>query len=77
MTQDLNVTPSALLHNLKHNKALHRSNIVLKVESQPSTYVVADERLVLERIDGNFLKARLRYGYMDAIDVPRSEFHEK
>lgn len=70
LTQDLNVTPSALLHNLKHNKALHRSNIVLKVESQPSPYVAADERLVLERIDGNFLKARLRYGYMDAIDVP-------
>ena len=70
LTQDLNVVPSALLHNLKHNKALHRTNILLKVESQHTPFVEPDDRLVLERIDQRFLKARLRYGYMDTIDVP-------
>ena len=70
LTQDLNVTPSALLHNLKHNKALHQTNIVLKVESQSTPYVDPQDRLVLERIDGHFLRARLHYGYMDTIDVP-------
>ncbi len=70
LTQDLNVAPSALLHNLKHNKALHRTNILLKVESQSRPYIAADERLELERVDERFLKARLRYGYMDSIDVP-------
>ncbi|WP_028056216.1 potassium transporter Kup [Sphingobium bisphenolivorans] len=70
LTQDLNVAPSALLHNLKHNKALHQNNIMLKVESQPTPYVDPDDRLVLERMDDHFLKACLRYGYMDSIDVP-------
>ena len=70
LTQDLDVVPSALLHNLKHNKALHRTNILLKVESQSTPYVEPDDRLVLERIDDRFLKACLRYGYMDTIDVP-------
>ena len=70
LTQDLNVAPSALLHNLKHNKALHQTNIVLKVESQSTPYVDPQDRLVLERIDGHFLRARLHYGYMDTIDVP-------
>lgn len=70
LTQDLNVVPSALLHNLKHNKVLHRTNILLKVESQQTPYVEPDDRLVLERIDERFLKVRLLYGYMDAIDVP-------
>lgn len=70
LTQDLTVVPSALLHNLKHNKALHRTNVLLKVESQHTPYVEPAERLVLERIDDRFLKASLRYGYMDAIDVP-------
>ena len=70
LTQDFNVVPSALLHNLKHNKALHRTNILLKVEGQSTPYVEPDDRLVLERIDERFLKARLRYGYMDTIDVP-------
>lgn len=70
LTQDLDMMPSALLHNLKHNKALHRTNVLLKVETQPTPHIAPDERLTLERIDDRFLKARLRYGYMDAIDVP-------
>ena len=70
LTQDLEVVPSALLHNLKHNKALHRTNILLQVITQPTPYVAPDDRLLLERIDDRFIKARLRYGYMDKIDVP-------
>jgi KUP system potassium uptake protein len=70
LTQDLDLAPSALLHNLKHNKSLHRHNILLKVESQPTPFVAPPDRLVLERIDDRFCKARLRYGYMDSIDVP-------
>ena len=70
LTQDLETAPSALLHNLKHNKTLHRANILLKVEQQQSPYVPDSERLWLERIDDHFSKAMLRYGYMDSIDVP-------
>jgi KUP system potassium uptake protein len=70
LTQDLDVAPSALLHNLKHNKTLHRHNILLKVESQATPYVAPGDRLTLERINDRFCKARLRYGYMDSIDVP-------
>ena len=70
LTQDLEMMPSALLHNLKHNKALHRTNVLLKVETQSKPHIAPDERLSLERVDDRFLKARLRYGYMDAIDVP-------
>jgi KUP system potassium uptake protein len=70
LTQDLAVAPSALLHNLKHNKSLHRHNILLKVESQATPFVAPEERLVLARLDDRFCTARLRYGYMDGIDVP-------
>ncbi|KPL68580.1 potassium transport protein Kup [Erythrobacter sp. SG61-1L] len=70
LTQDLDVAPSALLHNLKHNKALHRANIMLKVEPQQTPHVPAGERLSLERIDDNFARATLRTGYMDPVDVP-------
>ena len=70
LTQDLDVAPAALLHNLKHNKALHRLNILLKVEHQTLPFVPPGERLFLDPIDDYFLKARLRYGYMDTIDVP-------
>jgi KUP system potassium uptake protein len=70
LAQDLNVAPSALMHNLKHNQALHRSNIILKVESVSTPYVANERRLELERLDESFIKARLVYGYMDTINVP-------
>ena len=70
LTQDPEVAPSALLHNLKHNKALHRTNILLVVDTQSTPNVAPEDRLVMERISEHFLKARLRYGYMDKTDVP-------
>ncbi|MCH7627788.1 MAG: potassium transporter Kup [Proteobacteria bacterium] len=70
LTQDLTVAPSALLHNLKHNKALHRTNVLLKVETLPTPWVAPEQRLLTERVSDHFLKARLRYGYMDTVDVP-------
>lgn len=70
LTQDLDLAPSALLHNLKHNKALHRANILLKVQTLPRPWVAPEDRLTIERLDERFLKARLCYGYMDTVDVP-------
>jgi KUP system potassium uptake protein len=70
LTQDPEVAPSALLHNLKHNKALHRTNVLLTVATESTPYVPPEERLSLQPVDGHFIKARLRYGYMDRVDVP-------
>ena len=70
LTQDLDNAPSALLHNLKHNKILHRTNILLKVEQQAVPFVSVDQRLSLTRIDDRFVRATLQYGYIDQIDVP-------
>nr|WP_221773523.1 potassium transporter Kup [Novosphingobium piscinae] len=70
LTQDLALAPAALLHNLKHNKALHDRSVLLKVETLPQPWVEPGQRLELEPLDERFLRARLRYGYMDAIDVP-------
>ncbi len=70
MTQDASVAPSALLHNLKHNKALHATNVLLTVVTEPKPYVASEERLSIERIDEHFVTAQLCYGYMDRVDVP-------
>ena len=70
LAADLDVAPSALLHNLKHNKVLHRTNILLKVANAEAPHLAPGERLRLERLDERFTRAWLTYGYMDAIDVP-------
>ena len=70
LTQNPEVAPSALLHNLKHNKALHRSNVLLSVTTEPRPHVPPEERLRVEPINDRFSRASLRYGYMDAVHVP-------
>lgn len=70
LTEDTSEAPSALLHNIKHNKVLHRFNLVLKIETRPTPHVAPEDRLTTERVDDRFATATLRYGYMDRIDVP-------
>ena len=40
------------------------------MDTQSTPNVAPEDRLVLERISEHFMKARLRYGYMDNTDVP-------
>ncbi len=70
LTSDPEAAPPALLHNLKHNKILHRANIILKVNIITRPRVTTEERLALSRIDDNFTRATLSYGYMETPDVP-------
>ena len=70
LTQDQDHAPSALLHNLKHNKVLHARNILLTVTTAPDPHVPPADRLEQRPLVGGFVAARLTYGYMDRIDVP-------
>lgn len=63
------LTPPALLHNLKHNKVLHRHNFVTSVRTLQRPYCEAGERLMIERVDDNFTRLELRYGFMETPDV--------
>ena len=74
MTSDEAGTPSALLHNLKHNKVLHERNVILRVESLDVPYADASERVSIEDLGGSFWKLRLRYGFAEDANVPRALF---
>jgi len=63
-------TPGALLHNLKHNKVLHRQNLIVTVKTADRPVVPPDERRQIERIDDNFSTVILKYGFMESPDVP-------
>jgi KUP system potassium uptake protein len=70
LTSDPEIVPVALLHNLKHNRVLHRTNIILNVSTATQPYVEPLERLTVARLDDNFACATLHYGYMEAADIP-------
>ncbi|MDG2005249.1 MAG: potassium transporter Kup [Novosphingobium sp.] len=62
--------PSALLHNIKHNKVIHERVVVLTVDVQEVPYVEAHERYHIEQLGEGFFRLTLRYGFMEETDVP-------
>ena len=69
LTAHAELTPHALLHNLKHNHVLHRDNFITTVRTLQKPYCEPDERLKITRIDDNFSTIELRYGFMEQPDV--------
>lgn len=72
LTAEPDMAPPALLHNLKHNRVLHRQNFIVTVSVAPVPEVPESERLALERIDERFVKIVLTFGYMDDLNVPKA-----
>ncbi|HET9768341.1 MAG TPA: potassium transporter Kup [Thermoanaerobaculia bacterium] len=62
--------PPALLHNLKHNRVLHETVIILTVETQEIPRVSSADRLEVVPLDHGFYRVILRYGFMEEPDVP-------
>ncbi|MEO6299006.1 MAG: KUP/HAK/KT family potassium transporter, partial [Paracoccaceae bacterium] len=72
LTQDPSIAPSALLHNLKHNRVLHSQNFIVTVAVAPTPTVSDANRISLERLSDNFLRVILNFGYMETPNVPRA-----
>ena len=64
-------TPTALLHNLKHNKVLHEQNIFLTVHYHEVPYVHADRRRTIRDLGNACWHIGLNYGFKDDPNVPR------
>jgi KUP system potassium uptake protein len=62
-------TPIALLHNLKHNKVLHKRVVFLTVVIEEDSHVAPAERLEVEQLDSGFWRVWARYGFMEEPDV--------
>jgi KUP system potassium uptake protein len=63
-------TPSALLHNIKHNKVLHDRVVVLTVSIADVPYVDEVDRTEVKDLGDGFYRVVLRYGFMEETDVP-------
>ncbi|HEY7844730.1 MAG TPA: potassium transporter Kup [Bradyrhizobium sp.] len=72
LTSDPNFAPTALLHNLKHNKVLHEHNVVLTIETAQTPRVSLADRVRMETVSDKFAKVRLRFGFMETPNVPKA-----
>jgi KUP system potassium uptake protein len=72
LTSDPDFAPTALLHNLKHNKVLHEHNVILTVVTADTPRVADAERVHMTQVSQHFSKIALNFGYMEAPNVPRA-----
>ena len=72
LTSDPDFAPTALLHNLKHNKVLHEHNVILTIITADTPRVGEDERVQITRLTKNFARVSLKFGYMEQPNVPKA-----
>ncbi|QDM40621.1 potassium transporter Kup [Altererythrobacter sp. TH136] len=70
MTSTGQGTPSALLHNLKHNKVLHERVVILTVKIRDVPFVAEAEKIQVEDISDGLFRVALNYGFMEETDIP-------
>ena len=72
MTRDLKHVPVALLHALKHYKALHQRVVMMQVETEDVPHVPEDQRLDIQEIGKGFYTILIHYGFMDQPNIVRA-----
>lgn len=72
LTSDPDMTPVALMHNLKHNKVLHERNVILTVRTAETPRVSEDDRVKIEKVNDDLKKVTITYGFMESPNIPKA-----
>jgi KUP system potassium uptake protein len=72
LTSDPASAPTALLHNLKHNKVLHEQNVVLTIVTADIPRVTEEARVAITPVSAHFTRVALKFGYMETPNVPKA-----
>jgi KUP system potassium uptake protein len=72
LTSQPDFAPTALLHNLKHNKVLHEHNVILTIVTTDTPRVADDERVKITVLSPHFSLVALKFGYMESPNVPKA-----
>jgi KUP system potassium uptake protein len=70
MQTDPLYAPSALMHNLKHNRVLHDILVFVTVETTDEPRVSREQRVSAKRLPLGAWLVEARFGYMEQPDVP-------
>jgi len=71
LTSTGGVTPIALLNNVRHNKVLHKTIVLISVTSELRAYLDPEEESIrVEDLGAGFYNVTARFGYMETPNVP-------
>ena len=71
LTPNPDGVPHALLHNLKHNKVLHKKVILLSIKFADYPHANNKNVISIKKLPNNFYRVILNYGYKDTTKVPQ------
>jgi len=71
LTNNEGAAPSALLHNLKHNKVLHAQNFIVTVHTADTPRADPEKALQIERLSDEITRVTMTFGFMETPNVPR------
>jgi KUP system potassium uptake protein len=61
--------PTALLHNLKHNKIIHERNIIMTIRTEQLPRVPAAQRATISELSPSFQLITMSFGYMETPNI--------
>jgi KUP system potassium uptake protein len=72
LTSEPGLTPNALLHNLKHNKVLHETNLFVTVKHHEVPWIGFDRRCEIDPLGRDCWQVSLHFGFKNDPDVPEA-----
>ena len=72
LTSQVGIVPNALLHNLKHNKVLHRQNIFVTVRSHEVPWIGMEKRLEIEPLGHDCWQVIVNYGFKNDFELTKA-----
>jgi KUP system potassium uptake protein len=77
LTAEAGTVPNAMLHNLKHNKVLHKNNLFVTVRNHEIPWVGMDKRIEIDSLGHDCWQVVINYGFKNDPDVPKALQHIK
>ena len=72
LAAEKDLTPNALMHNLKHNKVLHEHNLFVTVRHHEVPWIGFDKRIELHPLGHDCWQITLHFGFKNDPDVPEA-----
>ena len=72
LTSDPDFAPTALMHNLKHNKILHEHNAILTIRWTDTPRVADEDRVAIMPVTPHFSRITLNFGFVEQPNVPKA-----
>jgi KUP system potassium uptake protein len=72
LTSDPSSAPTALLHNLKHNKVLHEHNVILTIRTENTPRLSDEDRVYMTQLSRLFAKVEITFGFMETPNIPKA-----